>query len=364
MDAVQRGIALLGGMEQFIHPGERILLKPNVLVGDAPEKQVGPHPLVFRAAAQMVQAVTPNVSYGDSPGFGKPAGQLRRAGYTAVAEELGLSPADFDMGRDMPFPDSPFIKRFNLANGALDADGLISLCKFKTHQLTRITGAAKNQFGCIPGSLKKEYHIQLPDPLDFAKMLVCLNLYLRPRLYIMDGICAMQGNGPRGGDPIQMNVLLFSSDPIALDACMCRMIDLDPTFVPTAQPGKDWGLGTYLADEIELLGDPLESFINKSFNVVRAPVRPIPGATMVPFFRNLISPRPVIDPIKCGQCGTCVNHCPVTPKAVDWVNGDRHSPPAYHYERCIRCYCCQELCPDLAISVTTPFLGKLFEPRG
>jgi uncharacterized protein (DUF362 family)/NAD-dependent dihydropyrimidine dehydrogenase PreA subunit len=364
MEAMQRGIALLGGMKQFIHPGEQILLKPNVLVGDAPEKQVGPHPQVFRAAARLAQAVTPKVTYGDSPGFGKPSGQIRKAGYTEVAEELGITPADFDAGRDVSFPDSPFIKRFTLANGVLDADGLISLCKLKTHQLARITGAIKNQFGCIPGPLKMEYHIQLPDPLDFAKMLVCLNLYLRPRLYIMDGITAMQGNGPRAGDPIPMNVLLFSTDPVALDATVCRMIDLDPLFAPTAQPGREWGLGTYLAEEIELVGDPLESFVNKRFNVVRAPVRPVRGSKMAPFLRNLVSPRPVIDPIRCGQCGTCVNHCPVTPKAVDWVNGDRRLAPAYHYERCIRCYCCQELCPDLAITVNTPFLGKIFEPRG
>jgi uncharacterized protein (DUF362 family)/Pyruvate/2-oxoacid:ferredoxin oxidoreductase delta subunit len=357
--AVHKGLELLGGMGQFIHPGEKILLKPNVLVGDAPEKLVSPHPTVFKAVAQQALAVTKELSFGDSSGMGKPSGQVRRAGFAEVAQALNIPLADFENGREIQFKESPFTKHFTLVNGALDVDGQISIAKFKTHQLTRITGAVKNQFGCIPGLLKPEFHIKLPDPLDFAKMLVALTLYLRPRLYVMDGITAMQGNGPRGGTACQMNVLLFSADPIALDATMCRMIHLDPQFVPTMQPGLDWGLGTYRADEIELVGDPLESFANPAFDVVRAPVRPVTASTAGPIFRNLVSPRPVIDRSRCNRCGTCVKHCPAQPKAVDWFNGDKTQSPTYQYERCIRCFCCQELCPELAISVKTPLLGKI-----
>jgi Pyruvate/2-oxoacid:ferredoxin oxidoreductase delta subunit len=194
-------------------------------------------------------------------------------------------------------------------------------------------------------------------------MLVCLNLYLRPRLYVMDGIIAMQGNGPRGGTARQMNVLLFSADPVALDATVCRMIDLDPLFVPTMQPAQDWGLGTYRAEEIEIVGDALESFLQKDFDVVRSPVRPVTSSAAVGFARNLVSPRPVIDAAVCKNCGTCVEHCPAGPKAVEWHNGDKSKPPAYKYERCIRCFCCQELCPEGAITVTTPLLGKLLQLR-
>jgi Pyruvate/2-oxoacid:ferredoxin oxidoreductase delta subunit len=241
----------------------------------------------------------------------------------------------------------------------LDSEGLISIAKFKTHQLTRITGPVKNQFGCVPGILKTEFHLKLPNPLDFAKMLVCIDLYIRPRLYIVDGIMAMEGNGPRGGTPVNMKVLLFSKDPLAAEAVMCRLIDLNPEFVPTMKPGKEWGLGTYLPEEIELVGDPIEPLINKSFKVVRAPVKAVTSSTSVSFIKNLVSPRPVIDPEKCNKCGTCVKVCPANPKAVDWHDGDRKKVPTYKYERCIRCFCCQEMCPDHAISVQTPFLGKL-----
>ena len=357
--AVARGLSLLGGMQSFIRPGEKIVLKPNVLVGEAPEKLVGPHPFVFKAVAALAQEVTANLAYGDSPAAGRQSASLRRAGFAQVAQALSIPEADFEHGREVQFKDSPFLKRFTIANGVLDADGLISISKLKTHGLTRITGAIKNQFGCIPGMLKAQHHLGQPNVLDFARMLVCLNLYLRPRLYVMDGITAMQGNGPRGGTARQMNVLLFSADPVALDATVCRMIDLDPLFVPTMQPAQEWGLGTYRAEEIEIVGDALASFVQKDFDVVRAPVRPVTSSTAVSLGRNLTSPRPVIDAALCKNCGTCVQHCPASPKAVDWQAGGKSRPPTYSYERCIRCYCCQELCPEGAITVSRPLLGRL-----
>lgn len=358
--SVKRGLDLLGGLESLIKPGEKIVLKPNILIGDAPEKLIGPHPFVFKAIGRLACDISPNVSYGDSSSFGRPRSQARRAQLSQCAEALGIPLADFENGREVHFTDSPFIKRFTLANGVLDADGLISIGKFKTHQLTRITGAIKNQFGCVPGMLKAEYHVKLHDPHDFGKMLVCLNLYIRPRLYVMDGVMAMEGNGPRGGKPAKLNVLLFSADPIALDATICRIIDLNPEFVPTSKPGQDWGLGTYLSEEIEIVGDPLASFVNRKFKAVRAPVKSVTSPSgAITTFKNLISPRPVIEAVKCGQCGVCVKMCPVTPKAVDWRNGDKLKPPVHTYERCIRCFCCQELCPEHAIRVETPPLGRL-----
>jgi uncharacterized protein (DUF362 family)/Pyruvate/2-oxoacid:ferredoxin oxidoreductase delta subunit len=359
--AVDLGIQLLGGMQSFIQPGEKIVLKPNILVGDDPEKVVSPHPVVFKAIARQVAALTANLSYGDSPGMGKAFGQAQKAGYVTAAQEVNVPLADFDHGREVHFKDSPFIPQFVLANAVLDNDGLISICKLKTHQLTRITGPVKNQFGCIPGMLKPEFHLKLPDPIDFSKMLVCINLYVRPRLYIVDGIMAMEGNGPRSGRPVKMNVLLLSKDPVALEAVICRLINLNPDFVPTIRYGQEWGLGTARWEEIELLGSPLAPFINEKFDVVRAPVRPASESRATPFARNLLASRPVIDPKLCSQCGTCVRHCPVTPKAIDWVHGDKTRPPAYHYDQCIRCYCCQELCDKHAISVQTPLLGRLMK---
>ncbi|MDD3364969.1 MAG: DUF362 domain-containing protein, partial [Syntrophomonas sp.] len=214
----------------------------------------------------------------------------------------------------------------------------------------------KNQFGCVPGVLKGEYHVKLPDLNNFAQMLVDLNSFLKPRLFVMDGIMAMEGNGPRGGKPRQMNVLLFSSDPVALDATVCRIVGLNPESIPTLELGMRSGLGTYLESEIEILGDDLSRFLISNFDVKKEsapPPRKIPS-----LLTNLLVPKPFINKEGCVMCGVCVNMCPVTPKVLDWENGDKTKPPAYDYNRCIRCYCCQELCPESTIVVKVPLLRR------
>ncbi len=363
-EAVGRGLNLLGGAERFVQADEKILLKPNLLVGSAPEKVVTTHPVVFKAVARHLQTTGARLSYGDSPGFGSPAGAARRSELTPVAEQLNLPHADFDKGETISFSDGELIKQFTLANGVLEADGIVSLPKLKTHGLTRMTGAIKNQFGCIPGVLKAEFHVRLPTVEHFSQMLVDLNRYLRPRLYIIDGIIGMEGNGPRGGDPRQMSVLLFSTDPAALDATACRMMNLEPELVPPLTWAEKWGLGSY--HDVKITGDPLESFIANDFVVNRQRGSTTGGATFaIPILnnlnilKNLVVPRPVVIPEKCTRCGTCVKVCPVDPKAIDFRDGDRAQPPVHRYNHCIRCYCCQELCPEQAIIIQTPLLGRL-----
>jgi ferredoxin len=239
----------------------------------------------------------------------------------------------------------------------LAVDGIVSLSKLKTHGLTRMTGAIKNQFGCVPGVLKSEFHARLPDVEHFSQMLVDLSRLLRPRLYVMDGIVAMEGNGPRNGDPRPMAALLLSGDPVALDATACRMMNLDPALVPTVTWGQRLGLGTYRQPEIR--GDPLESFVVPDF-VVNRRRGPTTGRQgwFGSLMRDRVVPRPVLNPATCTCCGICVQLCPVSPKAIDFRDGPGR-PPVYEYGDCIRCYCCQETCPERAITIQTPLLGRV-----
>lgn len=361
--AIARGFDLLGGVESFVKVDEKILLKVNLLAGDVPEKCVTTHPAVFRAVAEQLKAAGARLSYGDSPGFGTTSAAAKKAGIYDVAEDLKLEAADFKEGRDVFFEEGNQNKKFFLANGVFDNDGLISLPKMKTHGLERFTGAVKNQFGCVVGMRKGEFHVKMPDATDFARMLVDLNSYIKPRLYIMDGIVAMEGNGPRGGTPRPMNVVLLSSDPIALDATASRMINLNPLFVPTTLIGAETGAGVYNEEDIELLGDALKDFVCMDFLVERSPVKTIKKGRMVQFLNNRLVAKPYIVDEKCNQCGTCVQSCPVEGKAVNWLNGDKTKPPVYDYSICIKCYCCQEMCPESAILLKEPMIikvGKLF----
>ena len=358
--AVEAGTDLLGGITHFSKSGERIVMKPNVLIGTDPQKCVTTHPAVLKATGMLLRKAGASIYYGDSSSFGGCERNMRRAGLKQIADELGIPLADFDHGKTVIHQEALLNKRFIIANGVLEADGLISLPKLKTHAFTRFTGAVKNQFGCIPGMQKGQFHVKLPDPYDFATMLVDLNTLVRSRLYIMDGIMAMEGNGPRSGRPKKMGVLLFSSDPVALDSIACKIIGLDPEYVPTSKPGEKAGLGTYHYESIEVTGERVESFIDKDFDVIRTRPVSVTGGRARTFIKNRICLRPTIDKPKCTKCGTCVKMCPVAPKAVNWPAGDESKAPTYSYNRCIRCFCCQESCPEGAVAVENPLLGRIF----
>ena len=186
--AVERGVDLLGGISRFIKPGERIVIKPNVLIGTDPEKCVTTHPSVLKAIGILLKKAGASVYYGDSSAVGRCEGNMKRAGLKQAADELGITLADFDNGKSVNHEEALLNKRFVIANGVLESDGIVSLPKLKAHPLTRFTGAIKNQFGCVPGLQKTQHHVKMPNPYDFAAMLVDLNTLVRSRLYIMDGI--------------------------------------------------------------------------------------------------------------------------------------------------------------------------------
>jgi len=359
--AVGVGLELVGGVDRFVSRGERILLKPNLLVASSPDACVTTHPAVFEAVARWLKDAGASLTYGDSPGFGKPESVARKAGLAEVADRLGIQFGDFASGREMAFAEGGLIRQWHFANGVLDADGVVSLPKLKTHGLTRMTCAVKNLFGCVPGMRKGEFHGRLRDERQFAQMLVDLNACLSPRLHVCDAVMAMEGNGPRNGTPRKMGVLLFSQDPVALDAVACALIGLDPSLVGTCVYGEEFGLGTMT--DIEVVGEDPDAYVAEDFAVNRrhaSTTGQIDGRVSR-FMRRWMVPKPVIDTRSCTACGTCVRVCPVEPKAVDWPDGEpgEGHRPVHDYALCIRCYCCQEMCPDKAIEIVVPPLGRI-----
>jgi uncharacterized protein (DUF362 family)/Pyruvate/2-oxoacid:ferredoxin oxidoreductase delta subunit len=357
--AVSRAVELLGGIRRFVKPAERVLVKPNILSGEPPERAATTHPSVVGAVTALLRRAGAEVAVGDSPGIGSPKGAIRRSGIQDAIERTGATVAPFDAAEHADFIRGERQRRFMLVSDARRADAIVSVAKLKTHALERLTGAVKNQLGCVYGLHKARLHMEIPDPLEFAQALVDLTELLAPRLYVMDAIDGMEGNGPRSGDPRAIGAIIASTDPVAVDATASQLIGLDPSFVPTTIAGADAGLGTYREDEITYVGDGVGALIQDDFRVVRAPVRSGRLVTHSTIVKQLFTTRPKIDPELCVRCGLCVAACPVPGKAVDFPGGDRKRTPRYDYRACIRCFCCQEICPHGAIGVAVPLLAWL-----
>lgn len=350
-EKIKEGIELLGGMETFIKKGERVLLKPNLLAPDPPETATTTHPSVFEATANLLLQHGVHPCYGDSPALlQKPTTASKRSGIFDVAEKLNCKLSDFEKSKKVFYKNGKQNRVFEIAKGVLESDALISLPKLKTHGFTLMTGAIKNQFGCIPGLAKSGFHAKLDTVKAFSQMLVDLTLLLKPRLYIMDGIIAMEGNGPRRGTPVHLGVLLISSDPVALDSVASTIVGLNPRDVVPTLLGHASGLGSM--DDIEVQGDSIEQvrckFKLPRFNGYYHIIPPFLRRTI----RRLCVPRPVINEHKCIRCYECYTICPTDPKSLSI----RDTYPEPNYRTCIRCYCCQETCPAGAIIIST----KLF----
>ena len=360
---LKSGLKALGGLEALINKEEKILLKPNLLKKAELEKAVITHPVVVGAFARILREEgCENIVLADSCGHGTTKQVIQGTGMDTYLEKYQIPAIDYTKGVRVENPDGVQAKEFILPKELLEAECVISLSKMKTHALERITGAVKNSYGFVYGKNKAIGHTKYPSADSFARMLIDLNQYVKPRLYIMDGITAMEGNGPGSGDPVAMNLILMSTDPVALDSVFARLVYLKPEMVPTNYHGEKMGLGNCREENIEVVvvGEDavcnvismealIEKYGNPNFNVDRTKVRNNVWTKLAKAL-NIFQKKPYIEPEKCIRCGICVNSCPVPGKAVDFRNG-KNNPPVYDYKKCIRCFCCQEMCPKKAIKV-------------
>ena len=359
--AVENAFHQIGGITQYIKAGQRVLLKPNLVLGSHPDSAVCTHPSILKAVVHLVQKVGAFPVIGDSPGGPFTAAWVRpmyrKAGWLTVAEETG---AEINMDFTDSFvsiPNGVAIKGVELGNYISSVDTIITLPKLKTHGLMHFTGATKILFGAIPGTAKLAYHAKFPNRDRFAEMLIDILCYIRPTLTLMDAIIGMDGTGPTAGDPYPIGAILVSSDSVAMDIVTAKLVHLDLDDIPPIQAAIRRGLTSGNLHDIDISGESLADFDTLDF---RPPGTQAKKRTFLTGLgrnlRNIAKDSIVAAPYAteaCIACGICERSCPV--QAITIPN-DR---AFMNLDKCIRCYCCHEFCPQRAIELKKPFLGRL-----
>jgi len=332
-----------------IERGSIVLVKPNLLGPAAPEAAMVTHPHVVRAAVEYVleQGAYPQVS--DSPAMGSFDKVLEKSG---LKEALGGYDVIFKEFRDSAVVNvgDPF-KKIEVASDAVNTSFVINLPKLKSHTQMLLTLGVKNIYGCIVGLRKPEWHFRTGvNRYLFAKLLVQTCMVVNPSVTILDGILAMEGQGPgRGGIPRRMGILVGSADPVLLDMAVCRMLGIDPFSLMTNRAALDMGL---VDAEVEIVGD-MPSVRDFKFPEITPLV--FGPLSMHGFMRRHLVQRPVCDYSVCRRCGECWRYCPA--KAIS-LKGRRLS---FDYDKCIRCYCCLEVCPYGALRAEEPGIGRVIK---
>jgi uncharacterized protein (DUF362 family)/Pyruvate/2-oxoacid:ferredoxin oxidoreductase delta subunit len=336
--------------------GKRILVKPNVLNASPVDKAVTTHPEFVAAVLRFLKARgAAKIVVGDSPAWQSGSSASKTAGIYGAVEKNGAEWIDFSPGKPHPSPDAKLVKSFTFASALDECDLIVNLPKLKTHRLMIYTGAIKNFFGLVPGLGKSGMHLRFPDRKRFGTMLVDLALSLPPSFTFMDGVIAMEGEGPGNGSPFALGAVLASADPAALDWVAAQCIGYEPLKIPYLADALERGNVDPHAPNIVVGPLSIADAAAKDFDLLPYDLKTssqeagMPGFAKA-IFRKLTVDRPIFHPDKCIGCSACVKICP--PHALE-LGKNRNLQPQIRIddEACITCFCCHEVCPAQAISI-------------
>jgi uncharacterized protein (DUF362 family) len=241
MGQIEQLLEPLGGISRFVKPGDRVLLKPNLLTGARPTKECVTRPEIVYCVAKLVQQAGGKPFLGDGPAFGSARGVAKANGYLPICDELNIPIVEFKGKRYSTVGDN--FNHLLLSKEVMEADVVINLPKVKSHMQLTMTLGVKNLFGCVPGKMKAWWHMEAGKDADrFGLMLVETARTIDPDLTIVDGILGHEGNGPSAGEPKELGVLAASGNVFALDQAMLAILKVDPESVPTQRAARTLGL--------------------------------------------------------------------------------------------------------------------------
>jgi len=362
--ALRKAISAVTDLD-YIRKGTRVVIKPNLVSFLSPDRAATSHPVVLNALIRILNERGADITVGDSPGGLFNSVYVNRVYKATGMNNIEGAALNRNFSQSVHHSDSALrAKEFAYTSYLDDADVIINLCKLKTHGMMGMSNAVKNMFGAIPGLTKVEMHGQFKTLDVFGDFLYDILAYFKNKLVlnVCDAIIAMEGAGPSNGTPKKVGAVLASSNATALDAVSVGLMGLNAKEMPTIQTG----ISRNFVDKdlnIEVLGETVASLVVKDFDTVQ-PNNFKPFADSVPRWlqkplHRLTTRRPAVNRRKCKGCKKCFEHCPV--QAITMTPTKKGGIPKakFDYNKCIRCFCCQELCPFGLVKVKTGLIYKI-----
>ena len=345
---LRRIVDLLGGMGQFVQPGDRVFIKPNFV---APFDEAVTNYTLLAAVLSMVREAGGKPVVGESAGFEfDTAHTFKALGLREFATAHDVPLLNLDEGKFVEVKvDSGPVRTLWVAQSALEADVLINLPRLKRHSLTRVTLGMKNLLGLLNRDSRRRLHAW-----GIEAGIVALNRIIQPDLTIVDGLTilsrAVYGHAEPAG------ILAGSADLRALDPFCASLLGVDfesvPHIVqfaghaPQVKVLGDTPPPVQYTDRHDSLPERVYRLIFQSMYLVDQ-VRAVfgRGHSLIPAIHYWLGIRPAIRFKDCTQCGDCTRVCPV--EAID-VARRRIVPGVCMSLRCLRCV---GACPVNAIEV-------------
>lgn len=350
-----------------IEKGKCVVIKANLVSAISPDKCATSHPSIVKAVAEWVLGQGAECIIADSSGgpfnsvYMKNVYRVTKM--NEVCEQTGAKLNENFSYSIVRNENAQMHKNLPIIDVLNNADYIINIAKLKTHTFMGYSGAVKNMFGAIPGLMKVEMHGNFKDQFSFSNHIIDINETLKDKmlLSIIDGVEGMEGDGPTGGTKVHLGCILGGANAYYLDYVMLKIMDIEPNEMPLLKAQIDRNLLGDL-EHLQIVGDDYHNFIKTNLDVPQIEIF-AQNSKKVPLFlngfvQNLVSRRPAIDKNKCKGCKKCFDHCPA--KAIEMhTKKDNKQYAKIDCTKCIRCFCCQELCPFNLVKIKSGLVYKI-----
>jgi len=272
-EALKRHFELSGGLARFIKPSDHVLLKPNFIAPRSQRHATQTNPTVIIETARLLKDFGAKPFVADSPAWTNTFVCAKKLKLLEPLKKLGVPLKQLDSPKKCLIGQNR--TKVGISSLALDADAIINIPKFKTHQQLTATFAVKNMFGCVTGKKKAYWHFAKGGNYrDFCELIIEIYRYLKPAITIIDGVMAMDAQGPICGRTRPLGWLIAGTNPFQCEIVCARLIRMAPDELPIIKTARRMGLLNAELEAPEILGDSPSSAICTDFQLPKlVPIR-------------------------------------------------------------------------------------------